>query len=113
MAQGDTFHRAGLLVFDLRGAETPDDAAIERMVHRLAKFATRRAQAEDMPFPGLMCAVVEFAARIVASATTFNEKGEEANEQLVAAMVNNFRNRIRGAMETRAPGTDADTAKPQ
>jgi hypothetical protein len=105
-------HHCGVIVFDLRAAETPDDEAIEKLVQLLVAFVLKEAKDDNLAFPDVMCAAIEFAARMSAAATTFHEPDEEKDAILVADLTNNFRNRMLGAMEGRAPG-EADAAKPQ
>lgn len=106
----DTIHHAAFLMFALSGAETADDAAIERLVQDLAKFAVKKAEHRKLSYPDVMCAALEFAARVCAAAVAFHEPSDR-DDKLVADMTNNFRNRMRGAMEAQAPG-ESDAVGP-
>jgi hypothetical protein len=99
--------QCGVIAFDLRNAQTPDDAKIEAMVQRLVEFSVKKAKKHDLSFADLVCASVEYAARLCASAATFKPASPEADDKLVADLTNNFRNRMRDAMQGKAPSAAA------
>lgn len=111
MSADDKFHRCGFVVFDLRVADNPDDAAIEAMVQNLLRFSLDHVKANDLTFPDMLCAAIEFAARLSASATMFHAPSD-AHDRLVADITNNFRNRMRDAMQGKSPGGEGDIAQP-
>lgn len=108
----DKIHHCGFVVFDMRAAETPDDAAIEKHVQDLLQFTLNEGKKNNLSYADVMCAAIEFAARLCAAGTSFHEPDTEKDDRLVAELTNNFRNRMRSAMEGQAPGEDSDSAHP-
>lgn len=96
----------GFLVFDPSSCETADDEKIERMVIRMAEHLKEFGEDEDANWPELLCASLEFNARIVAAAYALQIAPRSAQTVLAEGMAKNLKDRILGALRREGAGQE-------
>jgi hypothetical protein len=94
---------AAVVLFDLARAESPDDAAIEAFVHRLVRFTQRQASLAGLSQIDLLCAVHEFAARMMVSPILLADR-TPAEPKLVRDLAENIERRALSYLSGQVPG---------
>lgn len=94
----------GFLILSPNGGNSYDDDRIERIVVKLAESMKEIAESEDATFPDMMCAAMEFAARIMSAPTNIKGGNRTALKRLADDMAKNFRGRIIDSARNLGPG---------
>lgn len=93
-----------VLLFNLHFAETPDDAAIERLAQEAIKFMVRRAEKRKMAMADVVCATQEVMARLLISPFMLQKRDRAETEALINKMMGLATRRAFDMLDGQAPG---------
>jgi len=96
----------GVLVIHPAAGATNDDEKIERMVIRMVEHMRDFGADEAANYVDLVCAAVEFAARIVAAPLALQNATRQQQRKTAQHMAENLRTRILGACRGEGAGTE-------
>lgn len=95
---------AALLLFNLRLANTADDAAIERLAQEGCKFLIHRAEKRKLTMQEVICATQEMMSRFLVAPVMCGAQDQEAAEKLIVSMMGVATRRALDMLEGNAPG---------
>lgn len=98
--------RGAVFTYDLRDAERPDDAEIERLVRHIVRQGFQMAERRKLSHVDLMCAFNEAVARVICSPLLIQSAGREADEKAIAAMAENIAVRALSILDAKPPGQE-------
>lgn len=96
----------GVLILRPGDGASADDEKIERMVIRMAEQLKEIGEGEDANYPELMCAAIEFAARIIASPFALQDSKRSDQSKFAEGMAKNLKTRILGAIRHQGSGQE-------
>jgi hypothetical protein len=96
----------GLLILSPAHGATHDDAKIERMVIRMAEHLRDFGVDEEATYPELLCAAIEFAARVSAASLALGAAPRSEQRKLADVMAKNLRSRMLGALRHEGSGQE-------
>lgn len=101
-------------IFDVRLAESPNDAAIEALVDQYIKFLIKQSKLKDIAFADLCCATIEAAARLsVATLVAAGVGVTPESERVIKNMVRYFEASMIARLSGRVPGHEDTIGEPE
>jgi hypothetical protein len=98
-----------VILFPTHFAETPDDAAIERLVEQTCRFMIAKAEKRKLGISEIVCATQELMARFLVAPLFSGSATRAQTEELISQMMGIATRRAMNLLDGKPPGEEDRT----